>query len=52
MISKSNLLKVLYPNIYNDWDDELNKGRDKNKITVGSSKFLIDWKCKIKSHTY
>jgi hypothetical protein len=47
MISKSNLLKVLYPNIYNDWDDELNKGRDKNKITVGSSKFLIDWKCKI-----
>jgi hypothetical protein len=45
MKTNKNLLKILYPNIYSDWDDELNEGKDKNKITIGSSKFLVNWKC-------
>jgi hypothetical protein len=41
-----NLLKIQHPNIIRDWDDDKNKGVDKNKITIGSGRILIDWKCR------
>lgn len=39
------LLKDYYPNYLNDWDDSKNLGVDKNKISIGSSRILIYWKC-------
>ncbi len=44
-MNKSNLVKIKFPHFLKDWDDKKNKGLDKNKITTGSSKILIDWKC-------
>jgi hypothetical protein len=44
-MNNCNLLKIKYPNYIKDWDENKNKGLDKNKITVGSSRILIDWKC-------
>ncbi len=41
----SNLLKTKYPDLFRDWDINKNQGLNKNKITVGSSRILIDWKC-------
>ena len=42
---KGQLLKDVYPNLFKDWDDKLNIGRDKYKITIGSSKFNVKWSC-------
>lgn len=39
------LLKDYYPNYLKDWDDSKNLGVDKNKISIGSSRILISWKC-------
>lgn len=44
-MSKSNFLRDNYPNFIKDWDDDKNVGIDKSKITVGSSRILINWKC-------
>jgi hypothetical protein len=44
-MDNSNLLKIQYPNLIKDWDEEKNEGVDKNKITIGSSRLLINWKC-------
>jgi hypothetical protein len=38
-------LKDYFPEFLLDWDNEKNKGIDKNKITIGSSKISINWKC-------
>ena len=43
--SKGKLLKVEYPEIFKDWDNELNLNKDKNLITIGSNKFNVNWKC-------
>jgi len=39
------LLKDYHPNYLKDWDDSKNLGVDKNKISIGSSRILISWKC-------
>jgi len=42
---KSNLLSEHFPNFIKDWNIEKNIGLDKNKITIGSSRILVHWKC-------
>ena len=42
---KGQLLKDVYPNLFKDWDDKLNIGRDKYKLTIGSSTFNAKWCC-------
>lgn len=47
-MKKSSTTKYLveyYPDLMLDWDSNKNQGRNKNLISTGSSKFLIDWKC-------
>ncbi|MCX6210181.1 MAG: zinc-ribbon domain-containing protein [Bacteroidetes bacterium] len=42
---KKPLLKEYNPNLLKDWDYDFNQGRNPNKISIGSSKFLVSWKC-------
>ncbi len=43
----SRLLKDNFPEYIKDWDDNKNIGVDKNRITIGSSKIPINWKCHV-----
>ena len=42
---KGQLLKTVFPEIYKDWDNDMNPNKDKNLITIGSNKFNVNWKC-------
>jgi predicted Zn-ribbon and HTH transcriptional regulator/DNA-directed RNA polymerase subunit RPC12/RpoP len=44
-IKANKYLVDFYPDLMLDWDSSKNFGRNKNLISIGSSKFLIDWKC-------